>query len=183
MNRRLRLLMLLISLSPPCFALDALQSQRGEVFYGNVEVRGDVVDLTHPNGWTEQFDAHEVRIIPDFTTPKPKIPQKEGNFEIIPGNALQKPINPDSFRSAMCVSLNLNRWNILWEEAGILHVSYQTPQMFLKIRIVYGPEGYWYEYVESKGLQALPSLNRIQQNYFQLIQQLDRQLQVYYAQT
>ena len=40
----------------------------------------------------------------------------------------------------MCVSLNLKRWNILWVEAGILQVSSQTPQIFLRTRIVYGFE-------------------------------------------
>lgn len=180
MQKRLGLLVLLLSLSLPCFAIDAVQTKRGDVYYGKVYDEGTTVNLTHPNGWTEQFDTREVTITRGFKAPTPKTPQKEGNFEIIEGAVLKTPINLDNFRKGMLVSLNLNKWSVRSEAPGVLNVFYEKAQISIHLRICYGTQGYWYEYVESNGLQAMPTLNRIQQNYYPLIQQLERQLQIYY---
>ena len=180
MQKRLGVLVLLLSIALPCFAIDAVQTKRGDVYYGKVYDEGSTIKLTHPNGWTEQFNIHEVTVTRDLKPPTPKIPQKEGNFEIITGAALKTPIDLDNFRKGMLVSLNLNKWRVRSEAPGVLIVSYEKAQISIRLRICYGLQGYWYEYVESNGLQAMPTLGRIQQNYYQLIQQLERQLQIYY---
>ncbi|MDD7200874.1 MAG: hypothetical protein SPF89_03235 [Sphaerochaetaceae bacterium] len=180
MQKRLGVLVLLLSIALPCFAIDAVQTKRGDVYYGKVYDEGTTVNLTHPNGWTEQFDTREVTITRNLKPPTPKTPQTEGNFEIIEGAALKTPINLDNFRKGMLVSLNLNKWRVLSEAPGVLNVSYEKAQISLRLKICYGTQSYWYEYVESNGLQAMPTLGRIQQNYYQLIHQLERQLQIYY---
>lgn len=178
---KLGLLGFLLLFAVPCFAIDAIQTQSGDVFYGEAELQdASIVTLTHSNGWTEQFDAKAVSIFLDVQAPTPKKATREGNFEIINGTALKAPIDLDNFRKGMLVALNLNKWRVESEEPGVINVAYAKAQILIRLRICYGTAGYWYEYVESKGLQAMPSLDRIQHNYYQVIQQLERQLQVYY---
>ena len=118
-----------------------------------------------------------------FTTsnesyPKPtkRIPEMEGNFEVIQGGAVSAPIDCKKLASVAKSILVSHGYRILEEENGIITYMLYKNGWDLTMKFCYAEDEYWYEYVSSRNLDADPLRNRIHKNYYKWITIIERDI-------
>ncbi|MDD7200870.1 MAG: hypothetical protein SPF89_03215 [Sphaerochaetaceae bacterium] len=181
MRRKLKVFVVLSVLSlatlQRAFALDALVTKQGKVLYGTViQDQGRVV-ITYDDGVTEEMGADSVDDVSLFVPPTRKDVARKGNFEVVDGLSVSTPIDMNKFRRAMLLALSAHRWVVDEERPGELYCRLSKgASWWVTIRICYTPSGYWYEYLDSKNLDANPVKNKIHRNYPRWIQILEREM-------
>lgn len=159
------------------FALDALVTKQGKVIYGTVSRDHGKVVITYDGGGTEELEKDGVDVFSRIAAPTRKAVARKGNFEVIDGLAVPAPIDMNKFRSSMLLALASHRWVVDEERPGELYCRLSKgSSWWVTIRICYTPSGYWYEYLDSKNLDANPAKNKIHRNYPRWIQILEREM-------
>ena len=159
------------------FALDAVKTELGGIFYGDVIVKDGQVTVDDQKGLTETFARDAVEVFPSISSPKPKPVAMQGNFEITQGAVVFPPIDMNKFRSSMRYALSLHRWVVTEEKPGELFCRLSKGTSWsVTIRICYTTTGYWYEYLDSEHLDANPKKNKIHRNYLRWIDILEREM-------
>ncbi len=112
--------------------------------------------------------------------PVKKIPAKEGNFEVIEGKVITSPINIDKFHTSALRAFTKLGYQIEEDTPGVILVKLSKPAWWLKLKLCYWNDEYWYEYVDSLNLDANPGKNRIHKNYYRWITNLEKTISDYY---
>ena len=179
--RRFPLVCIVMSVLPlaslqRAFALDALVTKQGTVRYGTVSQDQGKVAIIY-DGKQEEMDQDGVDVFLHLAAPIRKPVALKGNFEVIDGLAVPAPIDMNKFRSSMLLALSAHRWVVDEERPGELYCRLSKgSSWWVTIRICYTPSGYWYEYLDSKNLDANPAKNKIHRNYPRWIQILEREM-------
>lgn len=116
--------------------------------------------------------------IPDhFAKPAKKQTALPGNFEIIIGEKVRAPIDQKRFfYSILLAAQNLGLRSQVTSSNTIVVNSTNTA-----VRVSFGEDEYWYEYVDSRNLNANPKENRMPDNYIQFLDALETNIQGVYT--
>jgi hypothetical protein len=112
--------------------------------------------------------------------PEKKIPERKGNFEIIPGKQIRRPIDTNKFYTAAKTSLDNLRYTVDEEGTGFVLFTVRGSNWWCQIKLCYWNDEYWYEYVNSHNLGANPARNKIHDNYVEWIKRVEKQLNANY---
>lgn len=112
--------------------------------------------------------------------PEKKQTARPGNFEIIQGGSVLSPFDTAKLRAAAAKALSRHNYVFTNEEPGALTVTLRSRGRKLVLRFCYTPEEYWYEYVDSEGMDAKPEKDKIDNDYFRWIKILERDISKYY---
>lgn len=115
-----------------------------------------------------------------FSRPVKKIPAKPGNFEVISGSAVPTPIDTSRLRTALYKALNKHGYKILSDEQGVITYQLWKRDFDCTVKFCYCENEYWYEYVESRNLDANPAKDKIHKNYRRWIGILEKELAFLY---
>lgn len=101
-----------------------------------------------------------------YAAPVKKTPAKEGNFEVIQGNFIAKPIDVKLMQESIVKAATNLGWIIQNNVPGetTLRLSKKN-SWWVVIKVCYTENEYWYEYVDSNNLGANPAKNKIHRNY------------------
>ncbi len=175
------IMVLLVALGGQVSALDAVVTRMGNVLYGKASETGDAVTLLDEEGVERSFAKGDVTLFADFAMPQPKEVAKKGNFEVINGVSAGSMIGMNRFREAMLKALSRHRWVVWQERPGEIFVRLaKEPSWWVTLRICYTPSEYWYEYLDSRNLDANPKRDRIHRNYRRWIATLEKEMVRYY---
>jgi TolB-like protein len=114
------------------------------------------------------------------TKPVKRIPVRAGNFELIQGTSrhIRAPIDMDRFRRAAIGAMNTLRYTIESDVPGSISFKHDNGDTWwVRIKLCYWNDEYWYEYIDSYDLKADPARNRIHRNYKEWIEDLDDELE------
>ncbi len=124
------------------------------------------------------YAGSEFPAIPDhFAKPEKKQAALPGNFEIVIGEKLRAPIDQKRFfHSVLLTAKKLGLRSQVASSNRIIVNSTNTA-----VRICFGEDEYWYEYVDSRNLNANPKENRMPDNYIQFLEALETGISGAYA--
>ncbi|MDR1625205.1 MAG: hypothetical protein LBT33_01575 [Spirochaetia bacterium] len=112
--------------------------------------------------------------------PIKKIPLQNGSFEVTQGAALVFPIDMNLFHQTALSAFASLGYRIEKDEEGSILVRLVKSGWWLQLRLCYWDDEYWYEYVDSKNLNANPAKNRIHKNYYRWIANLEKNISQFY---
>ena len=115
--------------------------------------------------------------------PVKKIPVARGNFEVIQGTSryIRAPIDMQKFQWAAEGALRSLRFMVeKVEPGGIVSVYRHSTARWVRIRLCYWEDEYWFEYLDSQDLRADPWRNRIHRNYYTWIENLEKEIERLY---
>ena len=106
---------------------------------------------------------------------KREIPSPD-SFMIVQGGAVPAPINTDRLDAAIRNGLVNHGYRILASKEGVIEYRLENKKLSLDMRFCYAPDEYWYEYIDSTGLDADIHENYISNRYFRWINILEREI-------
>ena len=112
-----------------------------------------------------------------YASPVKKTPAKEGNFEIIQGRSVISPIDTKLMQASIIKAATNLGWIIEKNEPGIITLKLEKPRAWwVIVKVCYTADEYWYEYVDSTGLDADIQSNYIHRRYSRWINILEKEI-------
>lgn len=107
-----------------------------------------------------------------------KVPARAKNFEVMEGRFLSAPIDRERFHLAALKALEALRYTVKEDNpsGGTIVARLEKNSWWVDIRICYWDDEYWFEYVDSRNLDANPRRNTIHPNYLRWIPNLDKSI-------
>ena len=112
----------------------------------------------------------------EFPKPEKRDTPSADSFLIVQGGAIPAPINIERLEEAIRKGLIDHGYRIISSEPGIIEYRLENNKLSLDMKFCYASDEYWYEYVDSEGLDANVSKNYINRRYFRWINILEREI-------
>ena len=95
---------------------------------------------------------------------------------LIQGGAVSAPIDTAKLENAFRRGLVSHGYRVLSSEPGVITYGLDNGRISLTMRFCYAPDEYWYEYVDSTGLDADIQSNYIHRRYSRWINILEKEI-------
>ncbi|MBR1919881.1 MAG: hypothetical protein IJ831_09690 [Spirochaetales bacterium] len=114
--------------------------------------------------------------VPKYDSTGRLVPATENGFEFVQGNRIYPPIDTAAFERAAISALKSRDYAIRERSEGCITYSLIRRDYDLTMRLRYNENEYWYEYVDSRNLDADPERNRIHKSYYRWIENLEKSI-------
>ena len=108
--------------------------------------------------------------------PEKIVPPYPDSFVLIQGGAVSAPIDTAKLENAFRRGLVSHGYRVLSSEPGVITYGLDNGRISLTMRFCYAPDEYWYEYVDSTGLDADIQRNYIHRRYSRWINILEKEI-------
>lgn len=117
-----------------------------------------------------------IKSLEQYGCPTKKVPVIPGNFEVIEGNSVFPPIDTQKLETVVIKSLLSRGYKILNVSPGVITYQLWKRDYDLTMRFCYCQDEYWYEYVNSRNLNANPMKNKIHKSYYRWISIIEKDI-------
>ena len=109
------------------------------------------------------------------------IPKENNGFLIVKGNLLEPPIDPENMLFSIVSAAEAEGWYTTKVNKNYAIVKKAQKNWFVAVKINFVKTDYWFEYIDSEGLKANISRNKIHKRYLnQWIPNLDSKITCFY---
>ena len=160
----------LLFVSAAMLSAVSLTLSDGSIIEGNVTgIDGDKAEVVF---------MLPLSMIEDNQWQKPEkiVPPYPDSFMLVQGGAVSAPIDTAKLENAFRRSLVSHGYRVLFSEPGVITYGLDNGRISLTMRFCYAPDEYWYEYVDSTGLDADIQSNYIHRRYSRWINILEKEI-------
>ncbi len=118
---------------------------------------------------------------PQYDSTGRLIPATKNGFEVVQGKRVYPPIDTAAFKKAALAALKSRDYVIKDRSEGCITYALIRRDYDITMKLKYNEKEYWYEYVESRNLDADPKKNRIHKSYYRWIENLEKSINKEYA--